>query len=79
MATQTADHVSVVPGMLVEDKETGETFTVTLVLEHLGSNNVEVVDAKGRNYRKTASNLIMPHVPVAPPPAPVAKPASAKK
>lgn len=76
MATQTADHVSVVPGMLVEDKETGENFTVTLVLEHLGANNVEVVDAKGKNYRKTASNLLMAQ---AKPTVPTAKPAPAKK
>lgn len=76
MATQTADHVSVVPGMLVEDKETGESFTVTLVLEHLGANNVEVVDAKGKNYRKTASNLLMPQ---AKPAAAAVKAALAKK
>lgn len=76
MATQTADHVSVVPGMLVEDKETGENFTVTLVLEHLGANNVEVVDAKGKNYRKTASNLLMAQVK---PTVPAAKPTPAKK
>lgn len=76
MATQTADLVSVVPGMLVEDKETRESFTVTLVLEHLGANNVEVVDAKGKNYRKTASNLLTAQ---AKPAAPAMKPSLAKK